>query len=164
MWQFILKTRKVLLVWWIFLCHNDDEISRITWSLGDTRGLAPGLWFFVYCRCIIHVKITMEDAFTNPSSLQLLFLFLFNFPPCRLYEPFDLNNPFCNALSHSLCFWHFNTHSIVDPNIDKFPLGHILGGVGNDHSPKVIGNFGWRVRSTLFSPVWRVGTWKRLPR
>jgi hypothetical protein len=31
----------------------------------------------------------MEDAITNPSSLQILFLFLFDFPPCRLYESFD---------------------------------------------------------------------------
>ena len=36
--------------------------------------------------------------------------------------------------------------------------------------PKASGNFGWRARSTLYSPVWRVkvvrwvGTWKRLPR
>ena len=28
--------------------------------------------------------------------------------------------------------------------------------VGNDRSPKASGNFGWRVRSTLYSPVWRV--------
>jgi hypothetical protein len=32
------------------------------------------------------------------------------------------------------------------------------------NSPKASGNFGWRVRSTLYSLVWRVGTWKRLPR
>ena len=38
------------------------------------------------------------------------------------------------------------------------------------NSPKASGNFGWRVTSTLYSPVWRVtvvrriGTWKRSPR
>ena len=28
--------------------------------------------------------------------------------------------------------------------------------VGNDRSPNASGNFGWRVRSALYLPVWRV--------
>jgi hypothetical protein len=62
----------------------------------------------------------------NPSSPQLvLLLLLFNFPPYYLYDL--LINPFCNDLSHNLSFWHLNTHSIIDPNIEKFQKGHRLG-------------------------------------
>ena len=38
-----------------------------------------------------------------------------------------LDNPFRNDLSHNLSFWHLNTHSIIDPNIEKFQKGHRLG-------------------------------------
>ena len=34
--------------------------------------------------------------------------------------------------------------------------------VGNDRSPSASGNFEWRVRSTLYSPVWRVTVVRRV--
>jgi hypothetical protein len=60
---------------------------------------------------------------------------------------------------------------ILNCSVDRNEVSNnIMHSVGNDRSPKASGNLGWQVRSTLYSPVWRVtvvrrvGTWKYLPR
>ena len=53
--------------------------------------------------------------------------------------------------------------------IDLYVLGGTLTGqkyrddsVGNHRSPKASVNFGWRVTSTLYSPVWRITVVRRV--
>ena len=58
--------------------------------LGPKRLGAGSTWYhfasliFFYCQCISHLKITREDAITNPSSLLLLLFLYLQFPTLPL--------------------------------------------------------------------------------
>ena len=71
-----------------YKCSTIKTKHPAYWS--SPQGLLVAIKLF-YCQCITHLKITREDAITSPSSLHIvLFLFLFNFPPYRLYGFFQI--------------------------------------------------------------------------
>ena len=77
----------------------------------------------------------------------------------------------CRQRRRKLTLFH-KIHSNIAPEYLQDCLNEYLlcGKPPLANSPKASGNFGWRVTSTLYSPVWRVtvvrrvGTLKRSPR
>ena len=72
-------------------------------------------WIFFHCQCITHLKITSVYAITNPSSLQLvIFLFIFNFSPYRMYGSFKcfiVNSYQSQLVPASQLYWTYGKYS-----------------------------------------------------